>query len=255
MSIWTKIKHSFSLLVISEIFSDVIVFGVSLLTIIITLFCSPNQMVIPNERSNVNVDYPYIEKETIPFWLCALISYVPPFLLILLFSFFKKSSKFLCYSLFCLILCISSNIAVTNCAKLFAGRPRPHFYSRLSEHPEQVKSVYQSFPSGHSSSISNGMTFCTLLLAGQMKIFASSQESWKLLVVSLPSIVAIFIMITRTRDYYHNFSDIIGGGIIGFFTTLLFYCSKFNSLSSEHSDDLKITSMTEVENQTYMFDV
>ena len=58
--------------------------------------------------------------------------------------------------------------------------------------------------------------------------------------VLLPLILAGLVAVSRTRDYRHNFSDILGGSLIGIFFAIALYFLKFKSLTSHQSDELKI---------------
>ncbi|KAL7722671.1 Phosphatidic acid phosphatase type 2 domain-containing protein 1B [Entamoeba marina] len=204
-------------------------------------------MYIPEESNNVNVMYPLVSS-TIPTWLCALIAYVPTVIVIVLIAIRKKSLLVLVLCLLCLLCSAVSCLAITGMGKIFAGRPRPHFYERIEDN-SQINDAYKSFPSGHSSTIFNGMTFLSLLLAGQFKIFSTGMESWKIFSVILPLICAGAVAITRTRDYHHNFSDILAGSLIGIVFAVLLYCAKFKPLTSGESDELKIMDEVKRDNE------
>ncbi|BFU19177.1 lipid phosphate phosphatase, putative [Entamoeba histolytica HM-1:IMSS-B] len=226
--------------VLLNVIYDIVVIVIFVIISIVCVFVTPHHMDIPKDRENVNVLYP-LYSSSVPTWACIIIGYIPPVLTILLITIKKKSSLFLLFSLLSLGLSASMCLGVTNMGKIFAGRPRPHFYARIDAKPNEINDAYMSFPSGHSSAIFNGMTFLALLIAGQIHAFSiASHESWRMLIVLLPFIIAGTVAISRTRDYHHNFSDIIAGSLIGIFFALLSYCSKFKRLSDEHSDDLKI---------------
>ena len=152
--------------------------------------------------------------------------------------------------------------------KVFAGRPRPHFFSRLEEaekyaiehnftqskkesyvHSQRIKS-YQSFPSGHSATAFCGFTFMALYLCGKIHMWSVQQgyiqgstkpkllqgNLWKILFVCLPILAASLIAVSRTRDYHHNYSDIVAGSALGVFSACIVYFSYFNPLTAENSD-------------------
>lgn len=58
-------------------------------------------------------------------------------------------------------------------------------------------------------------------------------------VVIAPFIIAGVIAISRTRDYHHNFDDIVAGSLIGIIFTILAYVSKFHSVTSDMSGEIK----------------
>jgi len=195
-------------------------------------------MDIPQERNNVNVIYPYV-KSTVPTWACIIIGFLPTILVIVLVGIKKKSVVFTTFCLLSFIFSVLLVNGVTNLGKLFAGRPRPHTYDRIDTKGE-IDDSFKSFPSGHSSTIFNAMTFLSLLVAGQLKVFSNGFESWKIILTIIPYIVAGTVAISRTRDYHHNFSDILGGTLIGILLTVIVYFTKFKSLTSEQCDEMKI---------------
>ena len=69
------------------------------------------------------------------------------------------------------------------------------------------------------------------LMIGQFHLFGKKNkgESWKICVCCLPFIVAMIVAITRTREHYHHFTDIITGAVVGFGCALLVYVFKFCS--------------------------
>ncbi|ELP94077.1 lipid phosphate phosphatase, putative [Entamoeba invadens IP1] len=225
--------------IVNEVMVDLVVVFLCVVISVVMLFINPHHMLIPTEEDNVNMKYPF-KNESVPFYVCALVAYVPPLLLLVLFSFLKTSWRYFLLSFLALAFAISLCAAVVSSFKLFAGRPRPHFYDRLAQKPSDTIDVYQSFPSGHSSTIFNGATFLSLLLVGQLHVFSTSHEVWRLALSICPFIVAGVVAISRTRDYYHNFSDILGGAFIGMVSSFIVYVLKFESLFSSHSQNLKI---------------
>ena len=216
----------------------------------------PHHMDIPLGENNPNNLYSY-EKDTVSWDNCFIIGYVPIGILIIIFSIIKKSPLFFIQSSVTALLSLTTGLMGVNLGKKFAGRPRPHFWDRYSKQPTS-KSLYQSFPSGHSECIFNGMTFTLLFWIGQTKLFSKKgQESWKIAVAVIPFIVAFMVIITRTRDHFHHFSDVIGGSLIGFVSALVVYCTKYCSLFGDHSDDLKIVHTKEYteEKKVSPFDV
>ena len=201
------------------------------------LIIKPYHMQIPLERENVNVIYPK-EDSIVPGSVLYPLSFVTPAVVIILFGCLRKSPKFIVFGLLSLTLAAFINGTITNLGKIFAGRPRPSFYARQDD--GDLVDSWKSFPSGHSSISFVGLVYTSLILAGQLKVFQKKHQSWKLLIVIIPWLVAAFVAVSRTRDYHHNFGDIIGGTLIGVFVAFLVYFSKFNSLTDEHCDMMKI---------------
>jgi len=80
-----------------------------------------------------------------------------------------------------------------------------------------IKASQSSFPSGHSSSAFAAMTFVSLFYRNVLDF--SRGCIWKAIIVVIPMIVACLLAESRTRDYYHNFSDVTGGAVIGIVCT------------------------------------
>jgi membrane-associated phospholipid phosphatase len=123
--------------------------------------------------------------------------------------------------------------------KVFDGRLRPDFISRLAAHGITLatfganRSTYElcegayrgiadlkegrkSFPSGHSLSAFVGVTPLALYLLSRTAAW-SRGSLLRLVAVCGPLYALAFIIAaTRTRDDWHHHSDILAGGIIGF---------------------------------------
>ncbi|EMS13748.1 lipid phosphate phosphatase [Entamoeba histolytica HM-3:IMSS] len=136
--------------VLLNVIYDIVVIVIFVIISIVCVFVTPHHMDIPKDRENVNVLYP-LYSSSVPTWACIIIGYIPPVLTILLITIKKKSSLFLLFSLLSLGLSASMCLGVTNMGKIFAGRPRPHFYARIDAKPNEINDAYMSFPSGHSS--------------------------------------------------------------------------------------------------------
>lgn len=124
-------------------------------------------------------------------------------------------------------------------AKVFAGRLRPDFLSRLrragynasstgvdwcalGDDNKVVRDGRASFPSGHSSTAFAGFALFSLFLATQMRVVPSGSYG-RLLLALLVWIFPFLVAISRTRDYRHNYDDIAVGGLIGVATAWLGY--------------------------------
>lgn len=130
---------------------------------------------------------------------------------------------------------ISLSFCITCLCKVYAGRLRPDFLQRLADEgitektiesfsTEQVCAAARqgrlSFPSGHSSTAFAGFVPLTFYLLGVTKVFWSGLLYMAFLCL-LPLAFPIFVAISRTRDNYHNFDDILAGAAIGTFTGIL----------------------------------
>ena len=74
----------------------------------------------------------------------------------------------------------------------------------------------KSFPSGHSSMAFAGMFYLSLYLAARLQPWAEpSSAPWRMLAAGAPSAAAAWVGLTRIRDYYHHWSDVFAGTLLG----------------------------------------
>eukprot|EP01102_Stenamoeba_stenopodia_P010718 TRINITY_DN325_c0_g2_i1.p1 TRINITY_DN325_c0_g2~~TRINITY_DN325_c0_g2_i1.p1 ORF type:complete len:207 (-),score=36.07 TRINITY_DN325_c0_g2_i1:168-788(-) len=136
-----------------------------------------------------------------------------------------------------LLQCLAFTVTVTDAVKTSCGRYRPNWLAMESEYGNEGR---MAFPSGHASFSFAGMTFLSFYLCGKTKLFSSRSGSgttlWLFICIFLPQAMAWFIAITRTRDYWHEFSDILGGIVIGIFWAFVAYFLHYPSLFSKRSD-------------------
>ncbi|ELP94103.1 phosphatidic acid phosphatase type 2 domain containing protein 1B, putative [Entamoeba invadens IP1] len=198
-------------------------------------FMSGHKMDIPQERSNPNVSFKNTTN-TIPSLVCLIASLALPTVFIVLFSRKRGNKTYLITVLICFWFSFALNEFLTNIFKLFAGRPRPNFYA-VYDAGDQAD-AYKSFPSGHSSMTFCAMMFLSLLLCGEFKVFSGSGSLLKVVMCISPLILAGFVALTRTRDYFHNFDDILGGVLIGSIISFICYTTKFKTLWGNNAGDI-----------------
>jgi membrane-associated phospholipid phosphatase len=123
--------------------------------------------------------------------------------------------------------------------KLYAGRLRPDFLSRLelsgipgnfSDTRLQdlcnatsipiVREGRLSFPSGHSSVSACSMVPLIVFLVHHLQPFARS-SLWRMVLCLSPFYLAVFVAVSRTRDHVHHFSDVLCGSLIGSFAAII----------------------------------
>jgi membrane-associated phospholipid phosphatase len=129
------------------------------------------------------------------------------------------------------LLSCGANTMLTHWIKTFVGRPRPNFYAYTAygeyhQNEHAMREAHSSFPSGHASTSFAALLFTSLWLLDVVKrrLRARSVAHEKTscpplqLIDSLavyacftPTIVAIYISITRVVDYWHNTDDILTG--------------------------------------------
>ena len=162
-------------------------------------------------------------------------------------------------------LCIVLDLLVTDCVKKLTGRPRPNFFAltRWQYHDSSpdggggvwapgddaseadIREAYQSFVSGHTSLSFAGLLFLAQFLFHQLSPLSPlhiahaiavdrkrlSQLSRinnlpSLFIPFLPVALAVWIGLTRIRDYWHFCEDVLGGMLVGsFLASVIFsYC-------------------------------
>jgi membrane-associated phospholipid phosphatase len=139
---------------------------------------------------------------------------------------------------------IALNVAITDVFKVFAGRLRPNFLARCNPSADgdcinigsKVRDARLSFPSGHSSLSFACMFYLSCYIAGKLRLFRYDGGAiWKAIACVIPLIMAGFIAVSRTLDYHHDYSDILGGTIIGSFIGVMCYMTQYYSLFSKYA--------------------
>jgi len=102
--------------------------------------------------------------------------------------------------------------------------------------PEKIKSEQQSFPSGHTSFAFTTMTYLTLYLAGQLRIFFGTGRVWKYFICAIPNFFAWYVPLSRLMDYRHHWQDVVAGGIIGLLYGVGVYYFFYPSLRDPNCD-------------------
>jgi membrane-associated phospholipid phosphatase len=158
---------------------------------------------------------------------------------------------------------------VTQIAKTLAGRPRPNFVQMCLESAKQgttfsktsdcaVAEAIKSYPSGHSSYAFSGLFFLTLYALGKFKLNANRHQqqrmynipkTLRLFIGILPTLIAGWIAISRTLDYWHGFSDINAGALIGSISAYLAYRSHYPSIFSSRNPDLPLAQTKSKQDQ------
>ncbi|KAK4479303.1 hypothetical protein RD792_014814 [Penstemon davidsonii] len=133
---------------------------------------------------------------------------------------------------------------ITDSIKDAVGRPRPNFFYRCFPTGEPafdpvngdvlcygdkklVKEGYKSFPSGHSSWSFAGLGFLAWYLCGKIKVFDRRGHAAKLCIVVLPYLAASLVAISRVDDYWHHWTDVFAGSLIGIVVSAVCYLQFF----------------------------
>jgi len=178
-------------------------------------------------------------------------------------------------------------LAATEFIKPFAGRKRPNFFALCDYHgyrnavltnnfteylslthpgmpgdisncmasDREIREAQFSFPSGHSSSIWCGMTFLAIYTIYIFHHYSPKNSMAKGLGLLPFLLTATLVSITRTRDYWHNFDDILGGALIGFASATLAFALNYSSVVASNYQktmavELEEASLLDSENPT-----
>jgi len=187
--------------------------------------------------------YPFIPSN-VSSALVALLSILLPVFAIILFHIFFAWNKWdLVAGLYGAFLAYALSILITSTLWYFVGGLRPHFLtickpdqniiSTWREHPFYTTSVcsersqftrdtFHGFPSGHASTSFAGCVFLSTYLAAHLRLYRNG-NCFKLLLVILPLICAIWLATSRIVDHHHNPFQIFVGILIGIFSALYAY--------------------------------
>ncbi|CAM9337670.1 unnamed protein product [Ascophyllum nodosum] len=125
--------------------------------------------------------------------------------------------------LFCFVLCFF----VTDVIKVLVGRPRPNYFALHALIQYGGTDVYsslegtsiRSFPSGHSAKSMAGTLYVTLICWADLSRYPGAHKGWRRSLLAylsvLPALIAVWVGITRVRDYWHFQDDVLAGWIVG----------------------------------------
>ncbi|KAG5503620.1 hypothetical protein JIQ42_05842 [Leishmania sp. Namibia] len=128
---------------------------------------------------------------------------------------------------------VAFSTLVVSGTKMYAGRLRPDFLSRLRKEgitPASIgvdicavpKDGRVSFPSGHSSSsFAAFVPLCFYVLHSLHAFRLSGVSLWRIMLGLLPLILPITVAVSRTRDNRHFFGDVVTGSAIGILSAFL----------------------------------
>lgn len=126
---------------------------------------------------------------------------------------------------------------VTGGMSLESYGPRNLFDASICKgDPSLLVEERRSFPSGHTSFTFTTMTYLTLYLAGQLRLYHGTCRVWKYVVCSLPLFFAVLVPFSRLMDYRHHWEDVVAGALIGFVFALTVYYFMYPPLRDENCD-------------------
>jgi len=192
------------------------------------------------EVVNPEFSYPF-RKDIIPIWLAALLSFIVPFIFIMLMQIRVRSFNDVNTATMGLMFSLISAAIFQVFIKWLIGGLRPHFFSVCKPNinatnvgtgqgfdgllfnrsictgdEKQINDALESMPSGHSTAAFAGLIYCSLYLNAKLKIFANYRpQYWKFVLFYAPLLGAVLIASSLTIDHYHHWYDILAGAIIG----------------------------------------
>ncbi|EFA81591.1 phosphoesterase [Heterostelium album PN500] len=202
--------------------------------VLFNFLIQPYDRYMPDGFAFQLIQYP-MKPDIVPTWALMLIAFGIP---ILIFSAFYYSHRCLHdfhHACLGLIQTFTMTMLFTDFLKVLAGRYRPSYGARFdTENKSLIHDGRMSFPSGHSSISFATMTFLSLYLCGKLKVFRrEGAPTWKIFIVLTPYMLSAFVAVSRTMDYHHDFSDILGGTVIGLCMGAFLYKTNFNALTSK----------------------
>ena len=192
------------------------------------------------EVVNPEWSYPF-RKNIIPSWLAALIAFIIPFICILSMQTRLRSLNDVNAALMGLLFSLLTSTVFQVSIKWLIGGLRPYFFSvcKLNINAtsagsgqgfyglmfdrsictgdeKEINYALQTMPSGHSAIAFAGLLYCSLYLNGKLKIFSNYRSQyWKFVLFFSPLLAATLVAASLTIDYYHHWSDVLAGSVIG----------------------------------------
>ncbi|KAF9428660.1 hypothetical protein BGZ94_001581 [Podila epigama] len=213
---------------------------------------------------DTTIQHPYAKKETIPIWLCGVLAFIVPGLIISAVAIFqRKSYTDLHNGILGLVLTQALVLCVVDSVKIAVGRPRPDFLDRclniydlnaagtplgllsdpanmlstsdICTRQELLRDGFKSFPSGHSAFSFGGLGYLSMYLAGKLHLFDERGHIYKSVVCLAPLVGASLITTSRVFDYRHHWQDVTVGAFIGSVFAVFSYRQYYPSLAAAKS--------------------
>ncbi|MFS7996602.1 putative phosphatidate phosphatase [Helianthus anomalus] len=178
-----------------------------------------------------DIKYPFYEKDTIPMWAVPFYAGILPIMIFFIYYMKRKDVYDVHHAVLGLLYSLLITAVITDSIKDAVGRPRPNFFYRCFPdgnaefgddgnvlcHGDllKIKEGYKSFPSGHTSWSFAGLGFLAWYLCGKLRTFDNKGHAQKLCVVVLPYLFAALVGVSRVDDYWHHWTDVFTGMIIG----------------------------------------
>lgn len=224
-----------------------LVLSMSLIILILELFIQPYQRGFFCDDENVR--YP-VKPNTYPAWSLGVITAIPVVIICVTEYLIDRCSlKSFCLQIYKQIGVFMFGFLVhfllVDYIKYCGGRLRPHFYelcqpvfpdgsdcsnpmnhgiyitnftcSNPSISVRSLKEFRLSFPSGHSSVTFYAMTYLALYIHGRWDMCKILKFFCEFMCILL----AVSVAVSRVSDYWHFWSDVCVGSLIGFISAIL----------------------------------
>ncbi|KAJ9173998.1 hypothetical protein P3X46_017075 [Hevea brasiliensis] len=185
-----------------------------------------------------DLTYPF-KPNTVPVWAVPILAGVLPIAVFCVYYYYRKDVYDLHHSILGLLFSLLVTGVITDAIKDAVGRPRPNFFWRCFPDGKEafnpvtkdvichgdakvIKEGYKSFPSGHSSWSFAGLTYLAWYMSGKLRVFDRRGHVAKLCIILIPVLIAVLVGISRVDDYWHHWTDVFAGALIG--TTVAAFC-------------------------------
>lgn len=222
----------------------------SIMVVIISEAIPPRQVYVM-EKSLYLVSYPH-GPNTVPSWSVGVISIIFPITCFVVYKYMRQRPALELHHLILgLMTAVTVTAAITNCIKVPVGRLRPDFAARCWgpsglvqwKHKDdqggyplctgaaaEVKEGRKSFPSGHSSWSAAGLGYLSLWCWSILKAFDGSGHAWRLVAGGLPALGAVAVGVSRVTDYWHHWTDVVAGLVLGFTLAYVAFKQQYNRI-------------------------
>ncbi|KAK4373193.1 hypothetical protein RND71_008577 [Anisodus tanguticus] len=181
-----------------------------------------------------DLKYPFKEQDTIPMWAVPIFAVILPCTVFLIYYYYRRDVYDLHHAILGIMYSVLVTAVITDSIKDAVGRPRPNFFYRplklmgtlsVMETLKLSKKDIKAFPVDIPlvSRSFAGLAFLSWYLCGKVKAFDRRGHAAKLCIVLLPLLFAALVGISRIDDYWHHWTDVFTGSIIGTVVASLCY--------------------------------
>ncbi|CAK9155778.1 unnamed protein product [Ilex paraguariensis] len=195
------------------------------------------------EGMMTDLKYPF-KTDTVPMWAVPIFAILLPCTIFLIYYNYRRDVYDLHHAVLGILYSVLVTAVITDSIKDAVGRPRPNFFWRCfpngipafnpldgnvlcTGEKRIIKEGYKSFPSGHTSWSFAGLGFLGWYLLGKIQVFDRRGHAAKICIVILPYLFAALIGISRVDDYWHHWTDVFAGALIGSAVSTLCYLQFF----------------------------